>query len=63
MVYLGWFLAIYGAFLLVGFVLQFPFLYQNMKSKALIKMIGKTGYNILLVILGVLTLVIGIILI
>lgn len=63
MIYLGWFLTVYGAFLLVGFLLQFPFLYTNPKSKALIKVMGKKGYNILLLVLGIATLVIGILII
>ncbi|TNF07259.1 MAG: hypothetical protein EP317_05105 [Bacillota bacterium] len=58
---LGIILLIYGAFLLVGFIMQFPFFYQNAKSKVLIKMMGKTGYNILLIILGGIALTFGII--
>jgi hypothetical protein len=50
---------VYGAFLLVGLLLQFPFLYNNMKSKAMIKMMGKKGFNIMLVILAVVFIVIG----
>ena len=57
---LGVILVIYGAFILAGFILQFPFFYNNMKSKALIKMLGKKGYNILLILFGVLSLLIGI---
>lgn len=55
-------LIIYGALLLIGFAFQFPFFYNNAKSKALIKMMTKKGYNILLVVLGITALVIGIIL-
>jgi hypothetical protein len=33
-----------------------------MKSKALIKMMGKTGYNILLLVFGLTALIIGIVL-
>ena len=57
---LGWFLIVYGALLLAGFLFQFPFFYNNMKSKALIKVMGKTGYNILLIVFGVAALGIGI---
>jgi hypothetical protein len=60
---LGIIMIIYGAFILAGFILQFPFLYNNIKSKALIKMMGKTGYNILLIMMGVGFLVGGILLI
>lgn len=59
---LGIILIVYGAFLLAGLVLQFPFFYNNMKSKALIKMMGKTGYNILLLVFGLAALIIGIML-
>jgi len=60
---LGIIMIIYGAFVLAGFILQFPFIYNNMKSRALIKMLGKTGFNILLIIMGVGFLVGGILLI
>ena len=60
---LGVILMIYGAFILGGFILQFPFMYNNIKSKALIKMLGKTGFNILLIILGLGFLIGGILLI
>ncbi len=60
---LGIILIIYGAFVLVGFLLQFPFIYNNAKSKVLIKMMGKTGYNILLIIIGLTALIIGILLV
>lgn len=60
---LGIIMIIYGAFILTGFILQFPFIYNNMKSKALIKMLGKTGYNILLIILGAGFLIGGILLV
>ena len=60
---LGIIMIIYGAFILAGFILQFPFIYNNMKSRALIKMLGKTGFNILLIIMGVGFLVGGILLI
>ncbi len=59
---LGIILIVYGAFILAGFILQFPFFYNNMKSKALIKMMGKTGYNILLLVFGLAALIIGIML-
>lgn len=60
---LGIILIIYGAFVLAGFILQFPFFYSNPKAKALIKMMGKTGYNILIIIFGLAGLIIGILLI
>jgi len=50
---------VYGAFILVGMLLQFPFLYNNMKSKAMIKMMGKKGFNILLLVMAVAFIVIG----
>ena len=54
-------LIIYGALLLTGLLFQFPFFYNNSKSKVLIKMMGKKGYNILLLVLGLGTLIAGII--
>jgi len=63
MYYLGIFLIVYGVFVLAGFIMQFPFLYNNAKSKLLIKIMGKTGFNILLLVLGVACLVGGILLI
>lgn len=59
MLYLGIFLIAYGAILLVGFLLKFPILYTNMKSKALIKMMGKKGFDALVIILGLATFIIG----
>jgi len=56
-------LIIYGALLLVGLLLQFPFFYNNPKSRALIKMMGKTGYNILLLVFGAAALIAGILII
>ena len=49
---IGIILIVYGALLLFGFIMQFPFFYNNPKSKAIIKMMGRTGYNILLILLG-----------
>ena len=63
MYYFGIFLIVYGAFVLAGFIMQFPFLYNNAKSKVLIKMMGKTGFNILLIVLGIVSLVGGILLV
>ena len=63
MEYLAGFLIAVGSFYLIGFVLQFPFFYNNAKSKALIKMMGKTGFNIFLVVFGVIFLAVGILLI
>jgi hypothetical protein len=58
---LGVLLVVYGAFILLGYMMQFPFLYNNLKSKALIKMMGKTWFNIILLIIGITTLTFGII--
>ena len=63
MYYLGIFFIIYGAFILAGFIMQFPFFYNNSKSKVLIKMMGKFGFNILLIIIGIAFLVGGILLV
>lgn len=60
--YFGMFLIAVGAFYLVGFVLQFPFLYNNPKSKVLVKMMGKTGFNIFLIVFGIALLAGGILL-
>jgi hypothetical protein len=54
-------LIVYGALLLFGFLLQIPLFYNNPKSKVLIKMMGKTGYNILIVVMGLAALIVGII--
>jgi hypothetical protein len=55
-------LIVYGALLLFGFLLQIPLIYNNPKSKVFIKMMGKTGYNILIVVMGLAALIVGIIL-
>ena len=60
MLYLAWFLIVYGAFLLVGFILQFPFLYNNLKSKAMIKWMGLKAFNGILIFVAMLLIVIGI---
>ncbi len=57
---LGGFLIAYGVFCLAGLLLQFPFLYNNAKSKIIIKMMGKTGYNILILVFGLAGIVGGI---
>lgn len=57
---LGIILIIYGAFMLAGLLFQFPFFYNNAKSKMFIKMIGKTGFNILILVFGIAALVGGI---
>ncbi len=57
---LGIILVVYGAFLLAGFILQFPFFYNNPKSRLFIKKIGKTGFNILIIVFGIAALVAGI---
>ncbi len=55
-------LIVYGAFMLLGLLLQFPFFYRMKKAEIMIKLLGKTGYNILIFILGATALIIGIIL-
>lgn len=55
-------LIVYGAFMLLGLLLQFPFFYRMKKAEIMIKLLGKTGYNILIFIMGVAALIIGIIL-
>jgi hypothetical protein len=60
MYYLAIFLIVYGAFLLIGMLLQFPFLYNNMKSKAMIKMMGKRGFQIMLFVMAIAFIAIGI---
>jgi hypothetical protein len=57
------FLIVYGAVLLAGLLLQFPFIYNNMKSRAIIAKIGKRGFNLMLLIVGLVALIAGIILI
>lgn len=59
---LGVILIVYGAFMLAGFLLQFPFFYNNPKSRLFIKKMGKTGFNMLIVVFGIAALVIGILL-
>lgn len=60
MQYLGIFLIVYGVFCLASLLLQFPFLYNNAKSKVFIKMMGKTGFNILILVFGLAALIGGI---
>ena len=62
MQYLAIFLIVYGAFLLLSLIMQFPFIFNNMKSRAMIKMMGKTGFQILLFILAAGFITLGIIL-
>ncbi len=57
---LGIILLAYGVFVLAAFLFQFPFLYNNAKSKLFIKMMGKTGYNILIIVFGLAGLIAGI---
>jgi len=56
-------LIVYGAFMLLGLILQFPFFYRMKKAEIMIKLLGKTGYNILILVMGLAALIIGIILI
>lgn len=60
---LGIILIVYGAFMLLGLILQFPFFYRMKKAEIMMKLLGKTGYNILIFVMGAAALVIGIILI
>lgn len=60
---LGIILMVYGAFMLLGLILQFPFFYRMKKAEIMMKLLGKTGYNILIFVMGAAALVIGIILI
>ena len=61
MLYFAWFLILYGAFLLIGYILHFPFLYNNLKSKMMIKKMGIKWFNVLLVFMGALLIAIGIV--
>jgi hypothetical protein len=60
MIYLKVFLIVYGAFILIGMFLKFPFLYNNMKSKLFIKKMGIKGFNIMLGCLAVIFIMIGV---
>ncbi len=60
MQYLAIFLIVYGAFLLASFLFQFPFLYRMGKVKVMVKMMGKKGFNILLIVMGLALLILGI---
>lgn len=62
MYYFAIFLIVYGVFLLASFIFQFPFLYQMGKVKVMVKMLGKTGFNILLVLFGLAGVIIGVLL-
>lgn len=62
MQYLAIFLMVYGVFMLLGWLLKFPFLYNNMKSKLMIKKMGKKGFELMLIITAVLLIVLGAIL-
>jgi hypothetical protein len=59
MIYLQVFLIVYGAFILIGMLLKFPFLYNNIKSRLLIKKMGIKGFNILLLLMSILFIAIG----
>lgn len=61
MQYLAIFLIAYGAFLLLALIMQFPFIFNNMKSKAMIKMMGKKGFQLMLFILAAVFIAVGII--
>lgn len=58
---LGIILLAYGAFVMAGLFFQFPLFYNNPKSKMLIKMMGRNGYNILLLVFGLAGVIGGII--
>lgn len=58
---LGIILIVYGAFMLLGLILQFPFFYRMKKAEIMIKLLGKTGYSILIFIMGAIALTVGII--
>jgi len=60
MFYLKVFLIVYGAFLLIGMLFSFPFLYNNMKSRLLIKKMGKKAFNIMLFVMAAIFIVMGI---
>lgn len=60
---LGIILIVYGAFMLLGLILQFPFFYRMKKAEIMMKLLGRTGYNILIFVMGAAALVIGTILI
>ena len=60
---LGIILMVHGAFMLLGLILQFPFFYRMKKAEIMMKLLGRTGYNILIFVMGAAALVIGIILI
>jgi hypothetical protein len=62
MEYLKIFFIIYGVFILVGMFLQFPFLYNNMKSKFMIEKMGTRWFNILLLGMAIIFLALGILL-
>jgi hypothetical protein len=62
MQYLAIFLMVYGVFLLAAFLFQFPFLYRMGKVKIMVKMMGKTGFNITLIVLGLAMFAIGLLL-
>lgn len=53
---------VYGVFLLACFLFQFPFLYRMGKVKIMVKLMGKTGFNIMLIVVGLGVLILGIIL-
>jgi len=60
MTYIKLFLILYGVFVLIGMFLKFPIIYNNVKSKLLIKKMGIKGYNVLLLLLAILFITIGI---
>ncbi|MBE0701460.1 MAG: hypothetical protein IH571_07215 [Acholeplasmataceae bacterium] len=60
---LGMILVVYGAFVLLGLIMQFPFFYNNPKAKLFLKKIGKTAYNLIIFIFGAAAIVVGLFLI
>ncbi len=60
MQYLAIFLIAYGAFMLLALLLKFPFLFNNMKSKAMIKWMGKTTFQIIVLIVSIILIAVGI---
>lgn len=60
MQYVAIFFIVYGVFMMLGWLLKFPFLYNNMKSKLIIKKMGKKAFDVMLIITAAILITVGV---
>lgn len=58
---LALFLIVYGSFILLGMIINLPFLYRNPKSKFIIEKIGKFAFQAILFFMAIIFIVLGLI--